>query len=318
MSVIFTTGEPAGIGVDLAIINAQKLINDFLVFADADVLKKRAKLLNLPIKIVDKPATKTGEIFLNHFQVKEKVECGVLNANNAQFILNMLNEASKYCLESKNSALLTGPIHKGIINKSGTDFTGHTEYLRDITKTDKTVMMLATDKLRVALASTHVPLAKVAQNITSTELEKTIKITHYSLKKYGLKNPKISICGLNPHAGENGYLGDEEINIINPLIKKLNLQGFNLYGSISADTAFTPNALKNIDCVLCMYHDQGLPVLKTIGFKKAVNITLGLPFIRTSVDHGTALELAGTGNISLGSLNTAYRYTKKWIYQTSD
>jgi 4-hydroxythreonine-4-phosphate dehydrogenase len=177
-------------------------------------------------------------------------------------------------------------------------------------------MMLATQGLRVALATTHLPLSQVAKNITTKSLEKVIRIIHNSLEMYGSINPKIVVCGLNPHAGEDGCLGLEEIEIINPLINKLNSQGFNLFGSVPADTAFTTDALKGVDCVLSMYHDQGLPVLKTLGFKKAVNITLGLPFIRTSVDHGTALSLAGTGNISLGSLHTALEYAQNFINKT--
>jgi 4-hydroxythreonine-4-phosphate dehydrogenase len=174
-------------------------------------------------------------------------------------------------------------------------------------------MMLATKGLRVALATTHIPLSKVSQHIQADSLEQTIRIIHNSLQGYGIVNPHIVVCGLNPHAGEDGYLGSEEIEIINPLIKQLNHQGLNLTGSVPADTAFTSDALKGVDCVLAMYHDQGLPVLKTLGFKKAVNITLGLPFIRTSVDHGTALDLAGTGNISLGSLHTALDYAQNFI-----
>ncbi|HIG88997.1 MAG TPA: 4-hydroxythreonine-4-phosphate dehydrogenase PdxA, partial [Candidatus Thioglobus sp.] len=205
------------------------------------------------------------------------------------------------------------PVHKGVINQAGIEFTGHTEYLAKISHVKQTVMMLATEGLSVALATTHLPLSKVANHIQSNSLSKTINIIHQSLLNQGIDKPSILICGLNPHAGEGGYLGSEEIEIINPLINKLNQQGYHLIGSVPADTAFTPDSLEGIDVVLCMYHDQGLPVLKTLGFKKAVNITLGLPFIRTSVDHGTALKLAGTGNISLGSFNTALEYTQTLI-----
>jgi 4-hydroxythreonine-4-phosphate dehydrogenase len=176
-------------------------------------------------------------------------------------------------------------------------------------------MMLATNGLRVALATTHLPLREVAQNISPESLTQTLQIIHQSLQSFGIQNPRIVVCGLNPHAGEGGYLGTEEIEIINPVINQLNQQGLNLVGSVPADTAFTADALKGVDCVLSMYHDQGLPVLKTLGFKKSVNITLGLPFIRTSVDHGTALSLAGTGNISLGSLQTALDYAQNFIHQ---
>jgi 4-hydroxythreonine-4-phosphate dehydrogenase len=213
-------------------------------------------------------------------------------------------------MDNSCSAMITGPVHKGIINQSGVDFTGHTEYLAKKTNIDRTVMMLATKGLRVALATTHLPLSEVSKYIKKDSLEDTIKIIHNSLLLMGIGRPNIVICGLNPHAGENGYFGREEIDVINPVIAKLNSRGYCLKGAVPADTAFTPDALQGVDCVLAMYHDQGLPVLKALGFKNSVNVTLGLPFIRTSVDHGTALDLAGTGNISLGSFKTALDYIK--------
>jgi 4-hydroxythreonine-4-phosphate dehydrogenase len=315
MSIAFTPGEPAGIGPDLAVIYAQKKIRkNLLVFTDPDLLLARAKNLNLSIKIKEKNSTSTpGEICVFPVKANTQAEVGVLNDKNAQFVLNTLDIATQHCLDKHCDALVTGPVHKGIINQSGIDFTGHTEYLANLTNTPKTVMVLATEGLRVALATTHIPLSSVAQHIQADSLEQTIRIIHNSLQGYGIADPHIVVCGLNPHAGEDGYLGSEEIEIINPLIKQLNHQGLNLSGSVPADTAFTPDALKGVDCVLAMYHDQGLPVLKTLGFKKAVNITLGLPFIRTSVDHGTALNLAGTGNISLGSLHTALDYAQNFI-----
>jgi len=314
MSIVFTPGESAGIGPDLAVIYAQKSTRkNLLTFADPDLLLKRAKILNLDINIIESDKVKNkGDICIYPVKLKENSSPGILNTENSQYVLNCIELASDYCIENQNSSLVTGPIHKGVINKTGIEFTGHTEFLQSLCKVDKTVMMLATDGLRVALATTHVPLCEVSNNITADSLERVIRIIDSSLKSFGITNPNISVCGLNPHAGEDGYLGTEEIEIINPLIEKLNESGFNLHGSIPADTAFTPDALKNIDCVLSMYHDQGLPVLKTIGFKKAVNITLGLPFVRTSVDHGTALNLAGTGNISLGSLETAIYYADKY------
>ncbi len=315
MSIAFTPGEPAGIGPDLAVIYAQKQIKkNLLVFTDPDLLLMRAKKLNLSIKIKEtNSVSNPGEICVFPFKTNTEVEAGVLSPDNAQFVLNTLDAATQYCLDKKCEALVTGPVHKGVINQSGVGFTGHTEYLANLSNTSKTVMMLATKGLSVALATTHIPLSKVAQHIQTDSLKQTIMIIHAALQSYGIENPHIVVCGLNPHAGENGFLGSEEIEIINPLVNQLNQQGFNLTGSVPADTAFTPDALKGVDCVLSMYHDQGLPVLKTLGFKKAVNITLGLPFIRTSVDHGTALDLAGTGNISLGSLNTALDYAQKFI-----
>ena len=320
MSIAFTPGEPAGIGPDLAIFYAQKKSNkNLLVFADPDVLLKRAKLLNLPLTIVESDQTYNDQqLCVYPVKAKQPVKVGVLNVDNAQYVLDTLDIATDFCLNNKCEALVTGPIHKGIIDAIKPGFTGHTEYLANLSNTDKTVMMLATQGLRVALATTHLPLSQVASNIQTDSLEKTIRIIHYSLESYGVYNPKIVVCGLNPHAGEDGCLGMEEIEIINPLIKTLNNQGFNLAGSVPADTAFTVDALKGVDCVLSMYHDQGLPVLKTLGFKKAVNITLGLPFIRTSVDHGTALSLAGLGNISLGSLHTALEYAQDFINKKNE
>ncbi|QKQ24055.1 4-hydroxythreonine-4-phosphate dehydrogenase PdxA [Candidatus Ruthia endofausta] len=314
-TIAFTVGEPSGIGPDLAVIYAQiKSNKNLLLFADPDILLNRAKQLNLNIKIVEsEQASSAYELAVYPIKVNTPVACGILNRNNAQYVLNTLDCATKYCLNSQCDALVTGPVHKGIINQAGISFTGHTEYLANLSNTDKTVMMLATNDLKIALATTHMPLSEVPQSITTQSLQKTISIIHQFLLNDGIDMPKIVVCGLNPHAGEDGYLGMEEIEIINPLIKKLNSQGYNLVGSVAADTAFTSDALTGVDCVLSMYHDQGLPVLKTLGFKKAVNITLGLPFIRTSVDHGSALSLAGTGNISLGSLNTALNYAQMLV-----
>ncbi len=314
-TIAFTPGEPSGIGPDLSVIYAQKKSDkNLLIFADPDVLLQRAKLLNLELKIVESEACfNAKELCVHPIKSNTAVVAGFLDKNNAQYVLDTLDIATQYCLDSHTQALVTGPIHKGIINTIQPGFTGHTEYLAGISNTEKTVMMLATQGLRVALATTHMPLSKVAQNITKQSLKEVLYIINQSLKSYGVVNPHIVVCGLNPHAGEDGYLGTEEIEIINPLIKELNSEGFNLTGSVPADTAFTADALRGVDCVLSMYHDQGLPVLKTLGFKKAVNITLGLPFIRTSVDHGTALDLAGSGNISLGSLNTAINYAHQFI-----
>jgi 4-hydroxythreonine-4-phosphate dehydrogenase len=315
--IAFTPGEPAGIGPDLAVIIAQqKSAQNLLVFADPEVLLNRAKLLNLPLKIVE-PQQNCGKSQLRVYPLKTKqtARAGVLNQHNARYVLDCLDMATDFCLKKKCAALVTGPIHKGIINTVRAGFTGHTEYLAHRSNVDKTVMLLPTDGLRVALATTHLPLREVAQNISPESLTQTLQIIHQSLQSFGIQNPRIVVCGLNPHAGEGGYLGTEEIEIINPVINQLNQQGLNLVGSVPADTAFTADALKGVDCVLSMYHDQGLPVLKTLGFKKSVNITLGLPFIRTSVDHGTALSLAGTGNISLGSLYTALDYAQNFIHQ---
>ena len=311
MPIAFTPGEPSGIGPDIAIIYAQKAKKEnLLVYCDPDVLIDRAKKLNLPIILKESESKNASELSIYPIKTSNKVLPGRLDPANSNYVLKTIKHATKDCLNGNCDGLLTGPVNKGVINESGIDFTGHTEFLAKLTKTSKTVMLLATDQLKVALATTHLPLTEVANNITKKSLSQVISIIHSDFKYLGVKKPKILVCGLNPHAGENGYLGDEEKTIISPVIKELNKVGYDLIGPVPADTAFTHESLNNVDVVLAMYHDQGLPVLKAQGFKKAANITLGLPFFRTSVDHGTAIELAGTGNISLGSFNTALSYFK--------
>jgi len=311
MPIAFTPGEPSGIGPDIAIIYAQKTKKEnLLVYCDPDVLIDRAKKLNLPITLKESKSKNASELSIYPIKTINKVLPGRLDPANSNYVLQTITHATKDCLNGNCDGLLTGPVNKGVINESGIDFTGHTEFLAKLTKTSKTVMLLATDQLKVALATTHLPLTEVANNITKKSLSQVISIIHNDFKYLGVKKPKILVCGLNPHAGENGYLGDEEKTTISPVIKELNKVGYDLIGPVPADTAFTHESLNNIDVVLAMYHDQGLPVLKAQGFKKAANITLGLPFFRTSVDHGTAIELAGTGNISLGSFNTALSYFK--------
>ena len=311
MPIAFTPGEPSGIGPDIAIIYAQKAKKEnLLVYCDPDVLIDRAKKLNLPIILKESESKNASELSIYPIKTSNKVLPGRLDPANSNYVLKTIKHATKDCLNGNCDGLLTGPVNKGVINESGIDFTGHTEFLAKLTKTSKTVMLLATDQLKVALATTHLPLTEVANNITKKSLSQVISIIHNDFKYLGVKKPKILVCGLNPHAGENGYLGDEEKTTISPVIKELNKVGYDLIGPVPADTAFTHKSLNNVDVVLAMYHDQGLPVLKAQGFKKAANITLGLPFFRTSVDHGTAIELAGTGNISLGSFNTALSYFK--------
>ena len=311
MPIAFTPGEPSGIGPDIAIIYAQKEIKEnLLVYCDPDVLIDRANKLNLPITLTESESKNPSELSIYPIKTSNKVFPGKLDPSNAAYVLETVKQATNDCLNGNCDGLLTGPINKGVINESGIDFTGHTEFLAKLTETSKTVMLLATDQLKVALATTHLPLTEVANNITRESLSQVISIIHSDFKYLGVKKPKILVCGLNPHAGENGYLGNEEKTIISPVIKELNKVGYDLIGPVPADTAFTHESLNNVDVVLAMYHDQGLPVLKAQGFKKAANITLGLPFFRTSVDHGTAIDLAGTGNISLGSFNTALSYFK--------
>ena len=311
MPIAFTPGEPSGIGPDISIIYAQKKQKeDLLVYCDPDILIDRAKKLNLPITLKESKSKNASELSIYPIKTNNKVFPGRLDPANSNYVLETIKHATKDCLNGNCDGLLTGPVNKGVINESGIEFTGHTEFLAKLTETNRTVMLLATDKLKVALATTHVPLTEVSKNITQESLTQVISIIHNDFIYLGIKKPKILVCGLNPHAGENGYIGDEEKTTISPVIKELNKVGYDLIGPVPADTAFTHESLKNVDVVLVMYHDQGLPVLKAQGFKKAANITLGLPFFRTSVDHGTAIELAGTGNISLGSFNTALSYFK--------
>ena len=311
MPIAFTPGEPSGIGPDIAIIYAQKKQKeDLLVYCDPDILIDRAKKLNLPITLKESKSKNASELSVYPIKTNNIVFPGRLDPANSNYVLETIKHATKDCLNGNCDGLLTGPVNKGVINESGIEFTGHTEFLAKLTETRKTVMLLTTDQLKVALATTHVPLTEVSKNITRESLTQVISIINDNFKYLGVNKPKILVCGLNPHAGENGYLGNEEKTIISPIIKDLNKVGYDLIGPVPADTAFTHESLKNIDVVLAMYHDQGLPVLKAQGFKKAANITLGLPFFRTSVDHGTAIELAGTGNISLGSFNTALSYFK--------
>ena len=280
------------------------------MYCDPDVLIDRAKKLNLPIILKESESKNASELSIYPIKTSNKVFPGRLDPANSNYVLKTIKHATKDCLNGNCDGLLTGPVNKGVINESGIDFTGHTEFLAKLTKTSKTVMLLATDQLKVALATTHLHLTEVANNITKKSLSQVVSIIHNDFKYLGVKKPKILVCGLNPHAGENGYIGNEEKTIISPIINKLNKVGYDLIGPVPADTAFTHESLKNVDVVLAMYHDQGLPVLKAQAFKKAANITLGLPFFRTSVDHGTAIGLAGTGNISLGSFNTALSYFK--------
>jgi 4-hydroxythreonine-4-phosphate dehydrogenase len=314
--IAFTPGEPAGIGPDLVIQHAQHVHDYELVcIADPILLKQRAEKLGLALTLHSYDSNNPRPQQAAHLTVLEEPlsnpsVCGVADKANAQSQLNALKRAVEGCSRGEFSALVTGPMHKGIINEAGIPFTGHTEYLAELSNTSKVVMMLAAPeskyKLRVALATTHLPLTEVSAAITKQSLKDVIQILNDDLKKhFGLTSPRILICGLNPHAGEDGHLGMEEIETITPVIKELQQQGLNLNGPLPADTIFTQPYLEQADAVLAMYHDQGLPVLKHVGFGHAVNVTLGLPIIRTSVDHGTAFDLAGTGKASSGSLDAA-------------
>lgn len=314
--IALTPGEPAGIGPDLVVSLAQTAQpHEIVAIADPELLQTRARLLGLPLRIrtlnLHEPArpSAAGELVVLPVALAAEVVAGQLNVTNAGYILRTLDAAINGCVAGDFAALVTGPVQKSVINDAGIAFSGHTEYLADKTATPKVVMMLATQGLRVALATTHLPLKDVAAAINEPELVQVISILQRDLQQqFGIAQPRIYVCGLNPHAGEGGHLGREEIEIIAPTLEKLRAQGINLIGPLPADTLFTPKYLDNADAVLAMYHDQGLPVLKYKGFGQAVNITLGLPIIRTSVDHGTALDLAASGKADLGSLRTALSY----------
>ena len=322
-TLAITPGEPAGIGPDLCIAYAQQPHNfQMVMLADAEMIRERAELLHTNINLIlynhtlSKPSG-SGNMYYLPVSLTEKAIPGILNASNASYVLKTLDAAIEGCISNQFDALITGPVHKGIINEAGYSFTGHTEYLAEKTDTKKVVMMLATDKMKVALATTHLPLKDIAQAITTENLTQVLTILDHDLRtKYGLTKPHILVCGLNPHAGEDGHLGMEEIDIIIPLIEQLKAQGLNLTGPLPADTLFSERNLATADAVLAMYHDQGLPVLKYQGFGKAVNVTLGLPIIRTSVDHGTALDLAGTGQAGTGSLEYAIKTARQMIQST--
>ncbi|MGR8941050.1 MAG: 4-hydroxythreonine-4-phosphate dehydrogenase PdxA [Gammaproteobacteria bacterium] len=308
--IALTPGEPAGIGPDLCIQLAQQseLPCEAIVIGSEKLLAERAKSLGiaLELKRFDHAAPpmphQRGVLSIVPVELNEPAQAGSLNPANSRYVLRTLNKAVKGCMAGVFDAMVTGPVHKGVINDAGFAFTGHTEYIAEITG-GTPVMMLATPGLRVALVTTHLPLAQVSRAITHSRLRQVICVLEQDLRRrFGIEKPKIMVCGLNPHAGENGYLGREEIEVIEPVLQNLRLQGMDLLGPLPADTVFTPKYLDDADAVLAMYHDQGLPVLKHKGFGKAVNITLGLPIIRTSVDHGTALDLAGTGRAEAGSL----------------
>jgi 4-hydroxythreonine-4-phosphate dehydrogenase len=292
---------------------AHKSLNaQLVVIADADMLTTRAAQLNISLHITPylKEITAqhlgNGSITVLNQSINNKAVAGKLDKSNSQYVLDTLTTAALGCVTHEFDAVVTAPVHKGIINDMGFVFSGHTEFLAELTNTPQVVMMLVGSGLRIALATTHLALKEVPAAITKASLESTIRILHHDLvHKFGLKNPRILVAGLNPHAGEDGYLGREEIDIIIPVLEKLRTEDMQLIGPLPADTLFAKHHLSKADAVLAMYHDQGLPVLKHASFGEGVNVTLGLPIIRTSVDHGTALDLAGTGNIEIGSILAA-------------
>jgi len=311
--LVLTPGEPAGVGPDVVIMAAQKSWDaELLCVADETMLRDRAKQLGLPLSL--HPYTtgeapvlhQPGSLRIVHVRAPAPVVAGELNAANAEYVLATLTLAAELCRYNDAQALVTGPVQKSVINDAGIPFSGHTEFLAQHFECDRVVMLLAADTLRVALATTHLPLAEVSGAITSVVLEQTLRILHQDLQRhFGFKQPRITVLGLNPHAGEGGHLGREEIEIIAPVIEALQRESMSLMGPLSADTAFNQPVRDQSDAYLAMYHDQGLPVLKATGFGEAVNVTLGLPIVRTSVDHGTALSLAGTGQADAGSIKAA-------------
>lgn len=315
--LLITPGEPGGIGPDLAIRIAQKAYDcELVAVADPQLLRQRAALLGLPLDATEvdyrQPprAHRPGQLMVDPVRMAAPAAAGELNPANARYVLDTLDRAVDRCQADAAAGLVTGPVHKAVINDAGFAFTGHTGYLAARCHSDTPVMMLATDDgaLRVALATVHLPLSAVATALTADNLTHTLRVLHQQLgARFGIQQPRILVAGLNPHAGEDGYLGREDIDIIQPVLNAARQRGIDAVGPLPADTLFTPDRLADADAVLAMYHDQGLPVIKHLGFGRTVNISLGLPIVRTSVDHGTAMDLAGSQQVDTGSLNAAIR-----------
>lgn len=318
--LLVSSGEPAGIGPDLC-LSLAALDIPLVVFCDKSLLKLRAQALNLSINfhdyIPDAPLiTKPGHLTVLSIPCPVPVSAGKLDVQNAPYVLELLEMAAKRTIGGEFSALVTAPVQKSIINQAGMTFTGHTEFFADFYKVDTVVMLLACEHFKVALMTTHLPLKMVSEAITPTRIVDVIRQLNQALiQDFGIKQPEIMVAGLNPHAGESGYLGREEIDCIEPALKQLRSQGIIVKGPLPADTLFSKANINHCDVFVAMYHDQGLPVLKYAGFGEAVNVTLGLPIIRTSVDHGTALELAGTGKASSGSLIAAVEMAALMVKQ---
>jgi 4-hydroxythreonine-4-phosphate dehydrogenase len=313
--ILITPGEPAGIGPDIVVQLAQQEWDaELVVVADPTVLQARAKQLSLSLELlpaeITSPVTKhqAGTLKIIPVATSAPVTPGVLDSKNARYVLECLEIATDLCLQNKASALVTGPVQKSIINAANIPFSGHTEFLAERCQSKDAIMLFVVDDLKVALATTHLPLAKVSAAITKEKLISLIQQLHDELQnKFGIADPRILVCGLNPHAGEEGLLGSEEIEVITPALEQLRADHINVIGPLPADTIFTAKHRENADVILAMYHDQALPVVKYLGFDRAVNVTLGLRIIRTSVDHGTALDVAGSGNADAGSLAAAVR-----------
>lgn len=315
-----TAGEPAGIGADLCLQLAERAHEiPFVVLCDKQLLQQRAAQLGLAVQLHDYDAKHisplpAGQLRVLHIPLLQPAVAGQLNPANSPYVLSLLTRAVQGCQSGEFSAMVTAPVHKGVINDAGIPFTGHTEFLAELTHTPLVVMMLVGGGMRVALATIHLPLREVADTISSELLQRVLTILQHDLqRRFGIAHPRILVAGLNPHAGEGGYLGREEIDIMIPALNKLRAQGIDVSEPLPADTLFTPQRLAQCDAVLAMYHDQGLPVLKHASFGCGVNITLGLTIIRTSVDHGTALDLAGSGRAEVGSLIEAMQVAAKMV-----
>lgn len=301
-----TAGEPGGIGPELVVRLIDAGHDDVRVYADAALMNRAAERLGSATRF----GSRSG-IWCSDHSLQSVETPGRLDAGNGRYVVDTIEAACRGCLDGTLSGLVTAPVHKGIINDAGIAFSGHTEFLAQICGVERVVMLLAAGTLRVALATTHLPLRQVPDAITGESLETTFSILVADLKRrFSIESPRVAVLGLNPHAGENGHLGREELEIISPLCDRWRDEGYRVSGPLPADTAFLPRYLENFDAVLAMYHDQGLPVLKHAGFGHAVNITLGLPIVRTSVDHGTALDLAGSGAADSSSMLAAYAMAK--------
>jgi 4-hydroxythreonine-4-phosphate dehydrogenase len=309
--IALTSGEPAGIGPDLCLaVAARQLDCELVCLGDREMLAERARALGIQVELRPYDGTAhrhvPGTLAVEHHPLRAPAVAGRLDTRNGPYVLQLLERACDGAIEGEFAAVVTAPVHKGVINDAGIPFTGHTEFFADRTRAAQPVMMLATSSLRVALATTHLPLARVSAAITVELLCEVLEILDRDLARWwGMVRPRIAVCGLNPHAGESGHLGDEEIRVIAPAIARMRERGLRIVGPLPADTVFVPRVLADFDVVLAMYHDQGLPVIKHAGFERAVNVTLGLPILRTSVDHGTALDLAGTGRADAGSMSAA-------------
>ncbi|SBT16674.1 4-hydroxythreonine-4-phosphate dehydrogenase 1 [Marinomonas gallaica] len=314
--IAITSGEPAGIGPDIILSALQdSFAAQLVIVGDPDLFRRRATELGLNIEVIvrddlkDLTEHQAGTLQVLPTPLANAVTTGVLDVANAPYVLETLRITGQGCLDGDFDAVVTPPVHKGVLCETGAHFSGHTEFFQALCNSPQVVMMLASQAMRVALVTTHLPLKDIPAAITPETIKTVTRALFHDLKtRFGCDNPRILVCGLNPHAGEDGHLGHEEIDIIIPALESLRQEGMNLIGPLPADTLFQTKYLDQADCVLAMYHDQGLPVLKYSGFGNAVNITLGLPIIRTSVDHGTALDLAGTGQASDGSLKVAIEH----------